>query len=469
MLAGVVERIAVPPVDEDGRLHLLFVVCQRILLDLRPVGQDEAEVGALDGFVDGGDEVEVLVLDAPLEVFAADRIVGIYLGAIVEEDGDVRERRGFAEVVGAGLEREAEDGDFPVVQVFVVFHGLAQELCLLVIIDLDGSLDGLEFELVVRREPVQGFRVLREAAAAVADTGAQEAVADARVVAHAFRDVIDIRADVFAEVRDLVDVADLDGEEIIRRVLDHLGAAAVRDELWRGKIGVKLCEDIACRLVLDAEHDARSVERVVDSRALRKEFGIRGDVKRRTFLRVFIQIALDALVRPDGHGRFHNDNTVARDARGDLVRDIEDVVEIRRAVALLRRADADEDDISIAVGGRIVCRIGQTLSVLLHERFKVFLVDEGFMLSVQILYFSYIYIDARHVVSMLREANGRNKANIPHPCDCDLQETFPAFRKISPASFSRIYFNLVFVPIISLIGGGVKTLLNFMRIIHCLS
>ena len=107
-------------------------------------------------------------------------------------------------------------------------------------VHLDDAVEQLEVVARVARGVQQRGDVLREARAAVARTRVQELEPDARVVAHADRDLADVGVDRLAQVRDRVDERDLGGEERVRRVLDHLGRRRVGDEHRRVHAAVEL-------------------------------------------------------------------------------------------------------------------------------------------------------------------------------------------------------------------------------------
>ena len=94
---------------------------------------------------------------------------------------------------------------------------LADHAALLQLVDLDHRVEQLEVVAGVAGELLEGGDVLREAAAAVADSGLQELRADAGVEAHAARDLGDVGADLLADVGDLVDEGDLGGQEGVAR------------------------------------------------------------------------------------------------------------------------------------------------------------------------------------------------------------------------------------------------------------
>ena len=93
---------------------------------------------------------------------------------------------------------------------------LGDDAPLLQLVDLDHGAEQLEVVAAVAGQLLEGGDVLGEAGAAEADARPQEARADAGVEAHAARDHVDVRADLLADVRDLVDERDLRREERVR-------------------------------------------------------------------------------------------------------------------------------------------------------------------------------------------------------------------------------------------------------------
>ena len=97
------------------------------------------------------------------------------------------------------------------------------------VIDGDHGLDDAQAALrascAVRGK---GERILRKAGAAIARPGMQKFRADALVEADAVRDVLDIGADLLAQIGDLVDEGDLGRQKGIGGIFDELGGAPAR-------------------------------------------------------------------------------------------------------------------------------------------------------------------------------------------------------------------------------------------------
>ena len=103
-----------------------------------------------------------------------DGIPGADLRALGEQPACEHEARCLAHVVGARLEREAEQRDLLPAERAEPPLELADHAALLQLVDLDDRVQELEVVARVRRELLERERVLREAGAAVADARAQE-------------------------------------------------------------------------------------------------------------------------------------------------------------------------------------------------------------------------------------------------------------------------------------------------------
>src|SRR5271155_2697271 len=68
----------------------------------------------------------------------------------------------------------------------------------------------------------KSLNVLGKAEAPEAQSGFQELRADARIEAHGVRNLLNVRANPFAEVRDHIGVADLKRQERVGSVFDQL-------------------------------------------------------------------------------------------------------------------------------------------------------------------------------------------------------------------------------------------------------
>src|SRR4030095_3447920 len=97
-------------------------------------------------------------------------------------------------------------------------------------VDIDDCRGDVERVAGARSGMNERIRVLREAAAPIAETGLQEGRAYPCVEAHTLRDLRDVSAREFTNVGDRVDERDLRRKKGIGRVFDHLSRRYVGDD-----------------------------------------------------------------------------------------------------------------------------------------------------------------------------------------------------------------------------------------------
>src|SRR5690606_35646911 len=137
----------------------------------------------------------------------------------------------FPDVVGIGLEGEAENAD-PLAEKIAADGTLdhARHGSLAGVVDPDNRLDEPDRCLMNLRGLDESERILRKTAAAVARTGIEELAADTAVEPRAGGDVLDIGPDFLAEIGDFVDIGELQGKKGVGRVFRQLGAPARRED-----------------------------------------------------------------------------------------------------------------------------------------------------------------------------------------------------------------------------------------------
>jgi hypothetical protein len=105
----------------------------------------------------------------------------------------------------------------------------------------------------------------------------QEFRADTVVQADAARHFLHVGADLFGEIRDLVDEGDLGGEEGVGRVFDQFRRPPLGEHqrrLVERQRPIDVAEHLPSALVGGADHNAVGKFEVADRRALAQEFGI---------------------------------------------------------------------------------------------------------------------------------------------------------------------------------------------------
>jgi hypothetical protein len=243
----------------------------------------------------------------PGRVRHRDRVVGDDAAPFADQDVAQGDRRRAAQVIGIRLERQPEQPDRAAVQLPEQVAQVVDDRDALAAVYLHHRTQDLRVRAVAGRDVLERLDVLREAAAAVADPGVEEARPDPSVVAHALGDQLHVGADPVADLGDLVDEGDLGGQERVRGVLDHLGGAPVAghdraaeplvqpgDGLGRGQLG-------------RADDDAVRREEVLERRALAQELGV-GDDPDRPRAAVPVEPLLDAVAGTGWHGALDRDD-----------------------------------------------------------------------------------------------------------------------------------------------------------------
>ena len=211
---------------------------------------------------------------------------------------------------------------------------------------------------VVLRGLDQRDGVLGKAGAAIARPGVQEFRADAVVETDSARDLLDIGADLLAQVRHLVDEGDLGREEAVGGVFDHLRGAAI-GEHDRRRVEVERTIEVrkhfAGAAVIGADDDPVGMLEVLDRRAFAQEFRI-GDDRHGDVRPQLAQNPFDLVAGSDRHRRFGDDDRRLGQQRCKLTGRGVDERQIGVAVAApRRRADRDEHRIGLADG----CQVGR--------------------------------------------------------------------------------------------------------------
>ena len=243
---------------------------------------------------------------------------------------------------------------------------------LLQLVHLDDRVQELEVVARVRGELLQRERVLGEAAAAVADAGAEEAGADPPVETDALGDADDVGAGRLADVRDLVDEADPGHQRRVRGQLDHLGRGHVAAHDRRVDAAVELLDGVAVRGVERADHDAVGLLEVPDRGSLGGELGIGGVAD--PLEPALVEAVADPRAGADRHRALHHQHGRTFE-RGELVDDGPDRGEV--GVAGVRRRCADGDVEEVGAGDRLgdVERVGEPVGVPAQQLVEPRLVD----------------------------------------------------------------------------------------------
>ena len=261
---------------------------------------------------------------------------------------------------------------------------------------------GVAGELLQRRD------VLGKTGTPEAHSGLQEFRSDPVVVTHASGHLGDVRAELVADVGDLVDERDLRCEEGVGGELDHLGAGEVGAHDRGPEHGIEVGDGIGSRLVfgLGPDDDPVGLEEVLDRGALLEELGA-GHVGRRA------QVALDRVAGSDRNGALHDQDVLA--AVGELVDHWHHAREVGVAGIGRRRVDADEQQPGrIEKLTHVGCE-GQPLGVLGDQLLQPRLVNRD-LPSLQRIDLLGDDVAGGDGVPELGEAGGADQT---HPADAD--------------------------------------------------
>ena len=275
----------------------------------------------------------------------------------------------------------------------------------------------------------QGGGVFGKAGAAVSGTGVKELRPDPLVEADAPGDLLDVGADLLAQVRHLVDEGDLRRQEGVGGVLDQFRSAPVGEEdrrLADEQGPVELGHHGAGAVVLHPHDDAIGALEVLDRRPLAQELrvGDHGDVGLRAG---FAHDRFDLVAGADGHGGLGHQHGHPAQERRHFARGGVDEAQVGMAVAAARRrSHGDKHGVRRrnrlgAVGGEQQPALGDVAG---DEILEARLVDRQDTLS-QALDLGRVLVDAGHGVTEIGKTNPGDEPDIARP-DHDNPHAVPA-------------------------------------------
>src|SRR5690606_7399625 len=286
----------------------------------------------------------------------------------------------------------------------------------------------------------QRQRVLGKARAAIARPRLQEARADAAVEADAVGHVLHVGADFLAQVRNLVDEADLGREERVRRILGQLGRAAGHDQqprLVAEQGTVDLAQHFGGVVVVDADHHPVRALEVVDRRAFAQELGVGGDRE----LEVRPRLAddpLDLVAGADRHGRLGHHHRAWAQVLGHFLGRRIDVAEVRMAVAApRRRAHGNEHRVGIGQrAGEVERELEPPCGNVALDQFVEARFEDRDAAFAQRLDLARVLVDAAHVMPKVGKARTRYQADVAR-ADHDDTHADPLLRWVRRRTSAR--------------------------------
>ena len=245
-------------------------------------------------------------------------------------------------------------------------------------------------------------------------------------------DVVDVGADLLAQVGDLVDEGDLHRQEAVGGVFDELGGLEAGEQdrrLDQEQRAIELAHLLAPALALHPDHHAVGPHEIVDRGALAQELRIGDHVEVR--LRVGgADDVRDLASGADRHRRLGHHDGIAVHRGGDLLGGLAHVGEVGVAVAApAGRADRDEHQVGVGHRGRqvLVELEAPGRGVARHQRVQPGLIDRN-LVAAQPPDLQLILVDAGDMVAELGEAGARYQADIAGPDHCDFHGALPPVR-----------------------------------------
>src|SRR5208337_238648 len=207
------------------------------------------------------------------------------------------QRRGEADVVGVGLKGESEHGNALALDDPQGVVDFLEEAFDALLVDALGGLEHFKVNADRSGEVNEGLNVFRKAEPAEAQTCLQELGSDAGIEPHGVSHFLDIGANALAEIGNDVGIADFQGQEGIRSMLDQFGAVDGGDEQLAGRfLGAPARMNGAVEFpvenglvdfaepgrgggVFHADDDAVRMKKIANSRAFAEKLWIGSDLE----------------------------------------------------------------------------------------------------------------------------------------------------------------------------------------------
>ena len=277
------------------------------------------------------------------------------------------------------------------------------------------------------------LHVLGETETAITEPGLEKLSADARVESHGMRNLLDVCADLFAEIGDHIGITDFQRQKRIRGVLDELGAVDGGNQKFgfaargAGSVvhraaetafenrSVDFAEFGGGRGILDTDNNPVGMKKIRDGGAFLKEFRIGSDAE--FHVAVFgIRGKGAAECEPGarGDGAFFNDEFRRFRFRGDLPSHVVDGREVGLAGIFRWGSHTDEDGIAGADGFAGVGRVGDLsrLPSRCEDLVKVMLVNRN-AAGIELGDALPIDVRANYVVSGLGKTSSGDQTYVP--------------------------------------------------------
>ncbi len=351
-------------------------------------------------------------------------VVDAQLVALADQPLGELDHRALAQVIGAGLEGEAEQAD---ALAALVDHRLHAALELARVARQDRAED--------RQRDVERFRLVEQRAQVLGQAGAAERKTRLQVGRRQIELGVaaeEIHHPVAVDLERLAQRADLVGEAHFQRVpgvvgvLHQLGGLDVGARERRREIGEQARRQVAAGAVQLADDGLGRVEEIVHRGAFAQEFRVEADAEidagappRAALERRQHQAAHGAGHQRAAHHHHRRARVIAQ--RGaDLLGNAPQVIELDVAIGAARRADAHQEQVAAQDGGHGVGRGAQApgLDLRLDHRLEVAL-DDRRMPGADGGNLERLDIHAGHVVAFAREAGSADRADVAQAQDTD--------------------------------------------------
>ena len=234
-------------------------------------------------------------------------------------------------------------------------------------------------------------------------------------------DVVDVGIDPLAEIRHLVDEADLCRQQRVGDILRHFRALRRHRQkrMLRAEVGgIEIPEQIAIGGGADPDDNPVGPLEVVDRGSFLEKLRIArhptGPARRGK------QSGLDPGTRPHRDGALRDDHRRRIDVRCDRFSHLPEGREISRAISRRRGADSEEDDLSTAHRRRSVGGEPKTAGadVAFDEFLEPGLIDRD-VAAIEPGNLIGVDIEAGDNVAAVRKTGSRDEANVARSHDCD--------------------------------------------------
>ena len=229
-----------------------------------------------------------------------------------------------------------------------------EQFVFLTVVDRFNGREYLGFIAVLAGGTLERLNILGKARTAVSRPGVDEAVADARIGADAVSDHFDIGSDALGDIGHFVHETDLGGQHGICRVFGQFGGTHIHGNdavVVSVERRIEFLQDFQRLARLGSYHDPVRTHAILHRIAFLQKLGIGNHIERHlhtTGLKGRGDGGLDAVGSTDRHGRFVDHHGIVRQMPANGVGHGQNILQIRTAILVGRRAHGDEYDVAVS-------------------------------------------------------------------------------------------------------------------------